>query len=129
MPDGSTVTVAPAHALNSREEFGSDVSWCRWSAQIASSARSWSGGSIAAQSLLAIQHARLFSEIEEKSRQLAEASEHKSQFLASMAWATGCLTEMMVINAARFGTGKARNRCGAWMWHTFLYQSAEWLTL
>src|SRR5262249_38098719 len=38
----------------------------------------------AAQSVLAIQNARLFSEIEEKSRQLAEASQHKSQFLANM---------------------------------------------
>jgi signal transduction histidine kinase len=38
----------------------------------------------AAQSVLAIQNARLFSEIEEKSRHLAEASHHKSQFLASM---------------------------------------------
>jgi signal transduction histidine kinase len=38
----------------------------------------------AAQSVLAIQNARLFSEIEEKSRELAEASQHKSQFLANM---------------------------------------------
>ena len=38
----------------------------------------------AAQSVLAIQNAGLFSEIEEKSRQLAEASQHKSQFLANM---------------------------------------------
>jgi signal transduction histidine kinase/CheY-like chemotaxis protein len=38
----------------------------------------------ATQSVLAIQNARLFSEIEEKGRQLAEASQHKSQFLASM---------------------------------------------
>jgi GAF domain-containing protein len=38
----------------------------------------------AAQSVLAIQNARLFSRIEETSRQLAEASRHKSQFLASM---------------------------------------------
>jgi signal transduction histidine kinase/DNA-binding response OmpR family regulator len=38
----------------------------------------------AAQSVLAIQNARLFSEIGEKSRQLAEASQHKSQFLANM---------------------------------------------
>ena len=38
----------------------------------------------AAQSVLAIQNARLFLEIEEKSRQLAEASKHKSQFLANM---------------------------------------------
>jgi signal transduction histidine kinase len=37
-----------------------------------------------AQSVLAIQNARLFHEIEEKSRQLAEASQLKSQFLASM---------------------------------------------
>jgi signal transduction histidine kinase len=38
----------------------------------------------AAQSALAIQNARLFSEIGEKSRQLAVASQHKSQFLANM---------------------------------------------
>ena len=38
----------------------------------------------AAQSVLAIQNARLFAEIEDKSRQLAEASQHKSQFLANM---------------------------------------------
>jgi signal transduction histidine kinase len=38
----------------------------------------------AAQSVLAIQNARLFHEIEDKSRQLAEASQHKSQFLANM---------------------------------------------
>jgi signal transduction histidine kinase len=36
------------------------------------------------QSVLTIQNARLFREIEEKSRQLAEASQHKSQFLANM---------------------------------------------
>ena len=38
----------------------------------------------AAQSVLAIQNARLFSEIGEKSRQLEIASQHKSQFLANM---------------------------------------------
>jgi signal transduction histidine kinase len=38
----------------------------------------------ATQSAIAIQNARLFREIEEKSRQLEEASQHKSQFLASM---------------------------------------------
>jgi signal transduction histidine kinase len=38
----------------------------------------------ATQSVLAIQNARLFNEIEEKSRQLSIASEHKSQFLANM---------------------------------------------
>ncbi len=38
----------------------------------------------ATQSALAIQNARLFREIAEKSRQLEEASRHKSRFLASM---------------------------------------------
>jgi signal transduction histidine kinase len=38
----------------------------------------------AAQSVLAIQNARLFSEIDEKSRQLEIESRHKSQFLANM---------------------------------------------
>src|SRR5208337_1238775 len=37
-----------------------------------------------AQSVLAMQNARLFHEIQDKSRQLAEASQHKSQFLANM---------------------------------------------
>jgi signal transduction histidine kinase len=36
------------------------------------------------QSVLTIQNARLFREIEDKSRQLEEASQHKSQFLANM---------------------------------------------
>ena len=38
----------------------------------------------AAQSVLAIQNARLFREIEDKGRQLEVASRHKSQFLANM---------------------------------------------
>jgi GAF domain-containing protein/CheY-like chemotaxis protein len=38
----------------------------------------------AAQSVLAIRNAQLFREIEDKSGQLAEASQHKSQFLANM---------------------------------------------
>src|SRR5207248_1926919 len=38
----------------------------------------------AAQSAVAIQNARLFSEIREKSRELEVASQHKSQFLANM---------------------------------------------
>src|SRR5262249_7706453 len=36
------------------------------------------------QSVLAIQNARLFREIEEKGRELAEASKHKAQFLANI---------------------------------------------
>ena len=40
--------------------------------------------SFASQSALAIQNARLFREIEDKSRQLEAASQHKSQFLANM---------------------------------------------
>jgi signal transduction histidine kinase/DNA-binding response OmpR family regulator len=38
----------------------------------------------AAQSVVAIQNARLFHEVEEKGRQLEVASSHKSQFLANM---------------------------------------------
>ncbi len=38
----------------------------------------------AAQSVLAIQNARLFQEIREKGEELAAASQHKSQFLANM---------------------------------------------
>ena len=69
----------------------------------------------AAQSALAIQNARLFSEIDEKSRQLQMASENKSQFVSSISHelrtplnAIIGLTEMMVTNAARFGTEKAQ---------------------
>ena len=68
----------------------------------------------AAQSVLAIQNANLFAEVEEKSRQLEMASQHKSQFLANMSHelrtplnAIIGLTEMMFTNAARFGTEKA----------------------
>jgi signal transduction histidine kinase len=69
----------------------------------------------AAQSVLAIQNANLFAEVEEKSHQLELASEHKSQFVANMSHelrtplnAIIGLTEMMFTNAARFGTEKAQ---------------------
>ena len=66
------------------------------------------------QAVIAIENVRLFDEIQNKSRQLEEASERKSQFLASMSHqlrtplnAVIGLTEMMVTDAARFGTEKA----------------------
>jgi signal transduction histidine kinase len=67
------------------------------------------------QAAIAIENARLFDEIQEKSRQLEMASQHKSQFLSSMSHelrtplnAIIGLTEMMGTNAARFGTEKAQ---------------------
>jgi two-component system, NtrC family, sensor kinase len=66
------------------------------------------------QAVIAIENVRLFDEIQEKSRQLEMASENKSRFLSSMSHelrtplnAIIGLTEMMVTNAARFGTEKA----------------------
>jgi signal transduction histidine kinase len=66
------------------------------------------------QAVIAIENVRLFDEIQDKNRQLAEASEHKSQFFSSVRHelrtplnAIIGLTEMMVTNAARFGVEKA----------------------
>jgi GAF domain-containing protein len=67
------------------------------------------------QAVIAIENVRLFNEIQDKSRQLQLASENKSQFVSSMSHelrtplnAIIGLTEMMVKNAARFGTEKAQ---------------------
>src|SRR5262245_14331022 len=67
------------------------------------------------QAVIAIENVRLFDEIQDKSRQLQIASEHKSQFVSGVSHelrtplnAIIGLTEMMVKNAARFGTEKAQ---------------------
>jgi len=67
------------------------------------------------QAMIAIENVRLFDEIQDKSRQLAEASERKSQFVSSMSHelrtplnAIIGLTDMLVTNTARFGTEKAQ---------------------
>jgi two-component system, NtrC family, sensor kinase len=66
------------------------------------------------QAAIAIENVRLFDEIQDKSRQLEMASENKSRFLSSMSHelrtplnAIIGLTEMMITNAARFGTKNA----------------------
>jgi signal transduction histidine kinase len=67
------------------------------------------------QAAIAIENVRLFEEIQDKNRQLQQASEHKSQFVSSVSHelrtplnAIIGLTEMMVTNAARFSTEKAQ---------------------
>jgi signal transduction histidine kinase len=69
----------------------------------------------AAQAVIAIENTRLFDEIQDKNRQLAEASQNKSQFVSSVSHelrtplnAIIGLTDMLVKNAARFGTEKAQ---------------------
>jgi signal transduction histidine kinase len=71
--------------------------------------------SFANQAVIAIENVRLFEEIQEKNQQLQQASEHKSQFVSSMSHelrtplnAIIGLTDMLVTNAARFGTEKAQ---------------------
>jgi two-component system, NtrC family, sensor kinase len=66
------------------------------------------------QAAIAIENVRLFEEIQDKNRQLQQASANKSQFVSSMSHelrtplnAIIGLTEMMVTNATRFGTEKA----------------------
>jgi GAF domain-containing protein len=63
------------------------------------------------QAVIAIENVRLFDEIQDKSRQLEMASQHKSQFVSSVSHelrtplnAIIGLTEMMCTNAERFGT-------------------------
>jgi signal transduction histidine kinase len=67
------------------------------------------------QAVIAIENVRLFDEIQDKNRQLQLASEHKSQFVSSVSHelrtplnAIIGLTDMLVTNAARFGTEKAK---------------------
>jgi two-component system, NtrC family, sensor kinase len=67
------------------------------------------------QAVIAIENVRLFDEIQDKNRQLQQASEHKSQFVSSVSHelrtplnAIIGLTDMLVTNAARFGTEKAK---------------------
>src|SRR5260370_9814345 len=66
------------------------------------------------QAVIAIENVRLFEEIQDKNRQLQQASEYKSQFVSNVSHelrtplnAIIGLTDMLVTNSARFGTEKA----------------------
>src|SRR5262249_25811082 len=66
------------------------------------------------QAAIAIENMRMFEEIQDKNHQLPQATEHKSQILASISHeqrtplnAIIVLTEIMVTHARRFGTEKA----------------------
>src|SRR5262249_13613298 len=73
------------------------------------------------QAAIAIENVRLFDEIQDKNRQLQQASENKSQFVSSMSHelrtplnAIIGLTEMMVKNAARaLAQKRRRSLCSA----------------
>jgi signal transduction histidine kinase len=69
----------------------------------------------AAQAVIAFENVRLFDEIQAKNRQLELASQNKSQFVAGISHelrtplnAIIGLTEMMMTNAAHFGTERAQ---------------------
>ena len=71
------------------------------------------------QAVIAIENVRLFDEIQDKSRQLAEASQHKSQFLANMSHelrtplnAILGYTELIVGRRLRRAAGEDAGRAG-----------------
>ena len=88
----------PSTTINVREGYPRDPDHSAAASRPSSSARLWCGArrrasfhkstidlleTFADQSVVAIQNANLFHEIEEKAKQLAVASQHKSQFLAT----------------------------------------------
>ena len=62
------------------------------------------------QAAIAIENVRLFQEIQEKSRQLAEASQHKSQFLANMSHELRTPLRSFNLN----GSPRRNTFCGPW---------------
>jgi GAF domain-containing protein len=72
------------------------------------------------QAAIAIENVRLFDEIQDKNRQLAEASEHKSQFVSSVSHelrtplnAIIGLTDMLVTTRRASVQKRRRSRCSA----------------